>query len=107
MTHAALTSFWHHAQPGPDWIQSRQLLTLYLVHSWDVAGETDRLDEGPAPMLAALKSKWGWAKADEALGRVQASVYSLMWSGKGSESPQWDSGQYSGGPKPSMPETYS
>lgn len=61
-------------------------------------------------------------KVDEALGRVQASVYSLMWSGKDSESPQWDSEQYSGvailssaqtpppviwEPKPSIPETYS
>lgn len=37
----ALTSFWHQAQPGPDSMQSRQVLTLYLVHSWDRTGERD------------------------------------------------------------------
>lgn len=34
----ALTSFWHQAQPGPDSTQSRHVLTLYLVHSWQDAG---------------------------------------------------------------------
>lgn len=34
----ALTCCWHQAQPGPDWMQSRQVLTLYLVHSWGRTG---------------------------------------------------------------------
>lgn len=36
----ALTSFWHQAQPGPDSMQSRQVLTLYLLHSWERTGAT-------------------------------------------------------------------
>lgn len=85
-TPAALTSFWHHEQPGPDWIQSRQLLALYLVHSWDMAGEIDRLDKGPASTLATLNGELE-AKVDEALGKkVQV---------KASELPQQDSKQNS------------
>lgn len=50
---AALTSFWHQAQPGPDSTQSRQLLTLNLVHFWPRAGgKMRRLRERRRPALA-------------------------------------------------------
>lgn len=38
----ALTGIWHQAQPGPDRTQSRQVLALYLLHSWERPGGDDR-----------------------------------------------------------------
>ena len=64
----ALTSFWHQAQPGPDSMQSRQVLTLYLVHSWDWTGRERQVGEPaladpPLPEMAgpprAAMRGWG------------------------------------------------
>lgn len=64
----ALTSFWHQAQLGPDSMQSRQVLTLYLVHSWESTGvRGDGLCEqgcrpgGASRWAQGLLSGTGWA----------------------------------------------
>lgn len=59
----ALTGFRHQAQPGPDSMQSRQVLTLYLLHSWERTGgemrpalsHQSRLAQGAAIMDGADK----------------------------------------------------